>query len=105
MARQSLHQQIPEGPQEQIESGSLKPGSELPYVTALTIDPRAPQVGNSTSVLDLITHAIRIAPKSNSLAFRTIFTVFENLPHQAALPFCASIPAMPTSHLIGMIPL
>jgi hypothetical protein len=25
MARQSLHQQIPEGPQEQIESGSLKP--------------------------------------------------------------------------------
>jgi hypothetical protein len=99
MARQSLHQQIPEGPQERIESGSLKRGSELPYVTALTTDP------NSTSVLDLIKHAIRIASKSNSLAFRTIFTVFENLPHQAALPFCASIPAMPTSHLIGMIPL
>jgi hypothetical protein len=72
MARQSLHQQIPEGPQERIESGSLKRGSELPYVTALTTDPWAPQVGNSTSVLDLITHAIRIASKSNSLAFRTI---------------------------------
>src|SRR5277367_5246491 len=105
MARQSLHQQIAEDPQEQIESGSLKRGSKLPYVTALTTDPRAPQVGDSTSVLDLITHVIRIAPKSNSLAFRMIFTVFENLPHRAAVLFCASIPAMPTSHLIGMIPL
>lgn len=105
MARQSLHQQITGDLKEQTGSGSLKRDSKLPYVTALTTDPRAPQVGNSASVPNSITRAIRIALKSNSLAFWMIFTVFENLPYRAALPFWASIPAMPTSLLIGMIPL